>query len=507
MEGGLSMENAIYQKLESLQHELYDLSGAIALLSWDQQTYMPPGGAQDRGDQLATLARLHHLKMTSPELGELLNDLASYASQLDPDSDEACMIKVTGREYNKSTKVSPEWVADFARATTVAETAWEHAKETSNFAEFQPHLETIVRLKRDYARFFAPFQHVYDPLLDDFEPGLKTAEVKEIFDVLRPQQVELIRKIMEKPPVDDTLLRGPVSEKVQWDFGVSVLNDMGFDWKRGRQDKSIHPFTTSFGLGDVRITTRFEQNDSITSLFSSMHEGGHALYEQGISPRLGRSVLAAGASMAIHESQSRMWENLVGRSQVFWKHYYPRLQQMFGSQLADIDWLTFYKGVNKVEPSLIRVASDEATYNLHIMLRLQLEIAMMEGSLEVKDLPQAWNAGMKEYLGLTPPNDAMGVLQDIHWSGGSIGYFPTYALGNLVSVQLWEKIQQDIPDLDRQIGSGKLGGLLEWLRKNIHQYGAKFEPQDLIQRVTGSRIDPKPYVRYLQEKFGQIYNL
>jgi carboxypeptidase Taq len=348
---------------------------------------------------------------------------------------------------------------------------------------------------------------VYDPLLDDFEPGLKTAEVKAIFDVLRPQQVELIRKIMEKPLVDDSFLHKPYSEKDQWDFGVSVLSDMGFDWKRGRQDKSMHPFTTSFGLGDVRITTRVDPDYSIVSLLGSMHEGGHALYEQGIALKLRRTPLAGGASMAVHESQSRMWENLVGLSEAFWRYYYPRLQQVFSSQLGNVDWVTFYRGVNKVEPSLIRTAADEATYNLHIMLRLKLEIALMEGSLEVKDLPEAWNAGMKEYLGLTPPNDAQGVLQDIHWSGGSIGYFPTYALGNLISVQLWEQIHKEIPDLDRQIADGKFASLLEWLRTNIHQHGAKFEPQELIQRVTGSKIDPKPYVRYLQEKFGQIYKI
>ncbi len=501
------MTDEKYQKLGSLQNEIYDLNGAMAVLGWDQQTYMPQGGAEDRGDQLSTLARILHLKMTSDEIEKLLEDLIPYASTLDPDSDEARLIKVTRREYNKRTKVDAEWVAEFVRATTVAETAWEYAKEKSDFAHFQPFLETIVRLRREYAQFFAPFEHVYDPLLDDYEPGLKTAEVKAIFDVLRPQQVDLIRQIMEKPQVEDAFLQKPFPEKEQWDFGVSILTDMGFDWKRGRQDRSMHPFTTSFGLGDVRITTRVEADSSIVSLFSSMHEGGHALYEQGISPKLRRTLLAGGASMAVHESQSRLWENLVGLSEPFWRHYYPRLQQMFSTQLGNVDWYTFYKGVNKVEPSLIRVASDEATYNLHIMLRLQLEIALMEGSLEVKDLPEAWNAGMKEYLGLTPPNDAMGVLQDIHWSGGSIGYFPTYALGNLISVQLWEQIQKEIPDLDRQIGDGKLGSLLEWLRIHIHQYGAKFEPQELIQRVTGSKIDPKPYVRYLQEKFGQIYKI
>jgi len=500
------MEEKFKQLSEKLA-ELSDLVYASAVLGWDQQVYMPPAGAEERGNQLGTLARIIQEKATAPELGKLLEDLMPYAESLDPDSDEARLVKVTHRDYDKRKKVNPEWVSEFARATTVAETAWEQAKEKSDFSQFQPFLETIVRLRREYAQFFAPFEHVYDPLLDDFEPGLKTVDVKAIFDVLRPQQVELIRKIMDKPQVDDLFLHRPFPAKGQWDFGVSILTDMGFDWKRGRQDKSMHPFTTSFGLGDVRITTRVEPDFGIESLFSSMHEGGHALYEQGISPTLRRTLLATGASMAVHESQSRMWENLVGRSEAFWKRYYPRLQQMFSSQLGNVDWFTFYKGVNKVEPSLIRVAADEATYNLHIMLRLELEIALMEGSLEVRDLPETWNAEMKDYLGLTPPNDACGVLQDIHWSGGSIGYFPTYALGNLISVQLWGQIHKEIPDLENQIGDGNLGSLLEWLHINIHQYGAKFEPQELIQRVTGSKIDPKPYIRYLQEKFGQIYEI
>jgi carboxypeptidase Taq len=495
------------QALKQLIYEVYDLNFAQALLGWDQQVYMPTGGAEERGEQLATLARLSHIKMTSPEIGKLLDDLAPYASQLDPDSDDARLIKVTRREYEKRTKVTPEWVARFAQETVVAESAWEHARADSNFALFRPNLERIVDLRRQYAEFFTPYKHVYDPLLDDFEPGMKTAEVKEIFDVLRPQQVSLIQAVKSRPQVDDSFSQRTFAEKPAWDFGVEVISAFGYDWKRGRQDKSAHPFTTTIGLNDVRITTRFVKDLGTSSLFSTMHEGGHALYEQGVSPALRRTPLASGASMAIHESQSRMWENLVGRSLPFWKHFYPRYQQLFPAELGNVDLMTFYKGINKVEPSLIRVEADEATYNLHIMLRLELEIAMMEGKLAVKDLPDAWNSRMKEYLGITPPDDAHGVLQDIHWSGGSIGYFPTYALGNLVSAQLWERIQKDMPDLEAQIEKGEFGNLLTWLRNHIHRHGAKFEPQELMLKVTGSKIDPQPYIRYLKSKFGAIYNI
>lgn len=495
------------EKLKSILGEISDLEYASAVLGWDQQTYMPAGGAEGRGKQLATLARLAHVRFTSDEVGQLLDDLKPLVEQLDPDSDEARLVKVTRRNYDKQTKVTPEWVSEFASETTIGQSVWEKAREKSDFSLFRPRLEKIVELRRQYAEFFAPYGHVYDPLLDDFEPGLKTSEVKAIFDALRPKQVELIQAISEKPQVDDSFLHMEYPEQKQWEFGVKVISDFGFDWERGRQDKSAHPFTTSFGINDVRITTRILPNYGGSALFSTMHEAGHAMYEQGYPASLSRTPLANGASMAVHESQSRMWENLVGRSYAFWTRYYPILQAFFPAQLGNVDLDTFYKGINKVEPSLIRVEADEATYNLHIMLRLELEIAMMEGSLSVKDLPEAWNERMKSYLGIVPESDRVGVLQDVHWSGGMIGYFPTYALGNLVSAQLWEVIQKDIPDLESQIANGKFGELLGWLRSAIHQHGAKFEPQELIAKVTGSKIDPEPYVRYLNNKYKEIYNL
>lgn len=498
------------QKIDSLKkilNEVADLSAAASVLSWDQQTYMPEGGAEDRGDVLATLSSLAHSRFTSEEVGRLLDELSGVASQLNPDSDEARLIKVTRHNYEKNTRVPSEKVAEFARVTTVAQNVWARARAENNFALFMPHLQKIIELRREYAALFAPYDHIYDPLLDDYEPGLKTADVQTIFNTLRPQQVALIQAIQSRPQVNDDFMHKSLDEEKQWHFGVDVITRFGYDWKRGRQDRSAHPFTISFGTGDVRITTRFDSEHVGSALFSTMHEGGHALYEQGINPAYRRTPLSGGASMAIHESQSRLWENLVGRSLPFWKYFFPKLQQTFPAVYGNLDLMTFYQGINRVQPSFIRTQADEATYNLHIMLRLELEIALMEGKLEVKDLPEAWNMRMRDYLGVTPPNNKSGVLQDVHWAGGMIGYFPTYALGNLVSVQLWDCIHRDIPDLDEQIEHGEFSALLGWLRQNVHVFGSKYEPQELVQKVTGSKIDPQPYIHYLQAKYTDIYGL
>ena len=499
------MEEKIHQ-LRTLLEEISDLRYISALLGWDQQTYMPVGGAEARGNQLALIEGLAHERATSPELGKLLDELKPVAATLDPDSDDACLIKVTARDFEKATRVPTRHIVEFAQAATLGQQAWMEARQNSDFSLFRPHLEKIVGLRQEYASFFPNFEHPYDALLDDFEPGMKTEEVKAIFDGIRPKQVELIRAIARQPQVDDSFLHQRFDPAWQWSFGEEVITKFGYDWKRGRQDKAAHPFTTEFGINDVRITTRVDPNYLNPMLFGTMHECGHALYGQGVAQVLERTGLERGASLAVHESQSRLWENLVGRSLPFWKHFYPRLQQVF-PQLSDVPLKKFYKGINKVEASFIRVEADEANYNLHIMLRLELEIALLEGTVLVKDLPEAWNARMQDYLGVTPPDDARGVLQDIHWSGGMIGYFSTYALGNLISAQLWEKINQDIPDLSEQISAGKFEALLAWLREKIHRHGAKFEPQELVQKVTGSKIDAGAYIRYLTTKFGEIYEL
>lgn len=496
-----------FEKLKILMAEVADLNSAQAVLGWDQQTYMPPGGAEARGNQLATLGSLTHQKFTSDEIGQLIADLKTEFAETDPDSDDSRYLKVLSKDYDKATKVPAEYVAKFAQLTARAHESWAKAREASDFSIFQDDLEEVVTMLKEYVSFFPPADHPYDTLLDQYEPGMKTAEVQEIFGVMRGKQVELLKAIADAKQVNDSFMHVHYPEQQQWDFGVEVATKFGYDWKRGRQDKSVHPFTTSFGVNDVRITTRFMEDFLPSALFGTMHEAGHGLYELGVNPSYERTPLNGGASLGVHESQSRMWENLVGRSMPFWEHFYPRLKEIFPAQLGNVDLPAFYKGINKVEPSLIRVEADEATYNMHIMLRLELEIAMIEGNVTVKDLPELWNTKFKEYLGITPPDDAQGVLQDIHWSFGGLGYFSTYALGNLISVQLWEKINEDIPNLDDQIRQGEFDALLGWLRTHVHVHGRKYEPQELVQKITGSKITSKPYLRYLEGKYSEIYGL
>jgi carboxypeptidase Taq len=497
-------------KLEQLKErlgEVSDINHAASVLGWDQQVNMPPMGNEARGRQLATLSKIAQEKFISDEVGRLIEDLKQEFAGADLDSDEAALIRVTARDYDKARRVPPEFIQEQAIVSSKAFEAWVEARGKSDFSIFQPHLEKVVELVQRYISFFPPADHPYDTLLDDYEPGMKTADVKEIFDGLRTKQVKLIKAIAKSKQVKADFLYKKYNEKKLVDFGVKVISQFGYDWNRGRQDKAAHPFETTFSVNDVRITTRYEDDNPLATLFSTMHESGHAMYEQGINPSYERTPLSGGTSLAVHESQSRMWENLVGRSLPFWEHFYPQLKKVFPAQLEGVSLKTFYKAINKVEPSLIRVNADEATYNLHIMLRLELEIGLVDGTVAVKDLPGIWNSNMDEYLGIVPPDDARGVLQDIHWSGGAIGYFSTYALGNLVSAQLWEKIRKDIRNLDDQIRMGDFSELLAWLRTHLHQHGHKYEPQTLVEKVTGSRITPEPYLRYLTKKYNEVYGL
>ncbi|MCQ3939052.1 MAG: carboxypeptidase M32 [Chloroflexi bacterium] len=494
-----------FNQFKEIIGEVSDLGRAASVLGWDQQVNMPPGGGEARGQQLATLSKIAQEKFTSDEVGRLLEDLKKEYP--DPETDEGAMIRVAARNYDKAKRVPPEFVAEQAIAATKAFEAWVEARQKSDFSIFQPALERNVELVKKYISFFPPADHPYDVLLDDYEPGMKTAEVQEIFGSLRPKQVSLIKAISEARQVKDDFLHRKYNEQKVWAFSEKIISKFGYDFSRGRQDKAPHPFETTFSVNDVRITNRFEPGSPLATLFSAMHESGHAMYEQGINPAYERTPLEGGTSLAVHESQSRMWENLVGRSLPFWEHFFPELKKTFPSQLDGVSVKTFYKGINKVEPSFIRVNADEATYNLHIMLRLELEIGMVDGGIVIKDLPEIWNEKMREYLGITPPNDAQGVLQDIHWSYGSIGYFSTYALGNIVSAQLWERINKDIKNLDEQIRKGQFSELREWLREKVHKYGHKYDPQDLVQKITGSKIDSAAYVRYLTKKYSDIYGL
>ncbi|MCF6176346.1 MAG: carboxypeptidase M32 [Victivallaceae bacterium] len=500
------MENKL-ALLKQQINEIYDLHYVLALLDWDQQTNMPSGGVENRASQSATLSKIAHQRLTADSIGELLDDLSDYQAELPPDSADACLLKIIRRDYNKQVKVPAELVEEFARITALGQQAWEMAREKDEFLLFQPHLEQIVANRQQYAECFAPYDNIYDPLLDDYEPEMSAAAVKVLFDKLRPQQVELVKAISEAGQVDNAFMSRNYPEDKQWQLGLGIIKQFGYDFECGRQDKAMHPFTTTLGLGDVRITTRIAEDDFFSGLGSSMHEAGHAMYEQGIDRKFDRTPLGSGTSLGIHESQSRLWENMVGRSREFCQYLYPQAVKMFPEALVGIDNEAFYRGINRVAPSLIRVEADEASYNLHIMLRFEIELGLLNGEFAVADLSEVWNSKMADYLGVMPENDRVGVLQDVHWSCGLFGYFPTYAIGNLVAAQLWEKIVEDIPGLGNFISQGEFSELREWLRKNIHCHGAKFTPQELVRKVTGTQISSVPYMKYLNNKYCEVYGM
>jgi carboxypeptidase Taq len=496
-----------YGKLVEKLGEVQDLAFAAGLLAWDQRTMMPPGGAHASADQLATLARLVFERFTSDEIGELLEQLEPYGASLDYDSDEASLLRVTRRDYGKARRVPLELRAEKARAAALAEPVWREARETSDFDLFLPHLEHALELMRQYIACFEPADEPYDVLLDDYEPEMKTAEVRAIFDELRDGLVVLLREIAERQGVvDGSPLEGMFPIDKQKEIEATILDAFGFTDDEWRLDETAHPFASKAGPQDMRLTTRHSESN-LTSIFASMHEFGHGLYEYQIDRALYRTPLLRGASLGVHESQSRLWENMVGRSLPFWRRFYPDLQSAFPGQLDGVDVDGFYRAVNLVRPSLIRIHADEVTYNLHIIIRFELEQELADGSLAAADVPEAWDARVKQYLGIDVPDIADGCLQDVHWSGGAIGYFPTYALGNVIAGQLWDRLRQDLPDLEPAIERGELGALREWLGENIHRHGRKFMPRDLVQRVVGGPIDPKPLLAYLRAKYGAIYGL
>ena len=424
------------------------------------------------------------------------------------DSDEASLVRVTRRDYEKARKVPSSLVAEIARTTSLGMEVWVKAKAQSDFAQFRPTLEKIFNLEQDLARCLGFEDCAYDALLDQYEPGMKTAALQALFANLKQHLVPLVQSVSQSVNVvDDTVLQQAYDPQKQWDFGVEVLKRFGYDLQRGRQDRSVHPFTTSFSINDVRITTRVDERFLPSALFGTLHECGHGLYEQGVSQTLERTPLAGGASLGIHESQSRLWENLVGRSLGFWKFFFPRLQAVFPQALAQVSLDTFYRAINRVQPSLIRVEADEVTYNLHVLIRFELELEVLEDRLNVADLPEAWNSRMKSYLGITPPTDSQGVLQDVHWSNGLIGYFPTYTLGNLISVQLFEAAKKNCPTILSQLEHGEFSQLLNWLRDSVHQYGRKFLPTELVERATGKPLQADAYLNYLKAKVAHVYGI
>jgi carboxypeptidase Taq len=492
-------ENPKLDRLKELLAEVDDLRKAATLLFWDQRVMMPEGGAAARADSSATVGRLAHERFVSKEIGALLDEVDE--SDYDYDSIEASLIRVTKRDFEKAARVPPELTGEMRRSSALALSAWGPARAESNFSALLPHLERNLELRHQYVDCFDPADETYDILLDDYEPLMKTAEVREIFDGLKRDLIPLIEEIGEAGDVDDSFLQAEFGTEAQQEFTLAVLRRFGFTDDQWRLDPTQHPFMCTPGEGDVRLTTNWRPDD-LSSIFASMHEFGHGVYEWGVDSALQRTPLGSGVSLGVHESQSRTWENLVGRSRAFWRFFYPQLQDVFPAQLGSVDEEAFYRAVNKVHPSLIRIDADEVTYNMHIILRFELEQELIENRLSPSDLPEAWNARMDEYLGIGVPDDARGVLQDMHWAGGSIGYFPTYSLGNVMSVQIWDRMTEEVADVDGQMERGEFGEIRDWLRTNLYVLGRKFTPQETIERVTGSRIDAGPYVRYLREKLA-----
>ena len=461
---------------------------------------MPPGGHPARAEALATLSRVVHEKFVDDEVGHLLERLRPVEESLEYDSDDASLIRVTRRDWEKQRRVPTELRVELTRAAALGNQVWIEARATNDFAKFLPALQRNLELKRRYVECFEWEDSPYTALLDDFEPYMKTTEVTEVFGTIRPVLTELVR---EAPRVDSSFLHQPFPADAQASFYKRILATLGLEDGSYRLDPTVHPFCTSFSRRDVRMTTRYESG--LDGLWSTMHEAGHGHYAHGIAPSLERTPLATSPSLGLNESQSRTWENLVGRSRPFWLHWYEPLQETFPAQLGDVDLETFLAAVNRAEPGLIRVEADETTYSLHIILRFELEQQLIEGSLDPKDLPDAWSSGMLDLLGVEVPDDSHGVLQDIHWSQGGIGYFPTYALGNVISLQIWASVREAIPDLDAQMEAGELGELATWLRDNLYSLGRKFTPKETIERLTGTpAIDPQPYLAYLREKLAAL---
>jgi carboxypeptidase Taq len=500
------VSRASFEDLQRRLQEISDLGKTLSLLSWDQQVMMPRGGARLRAEQLATVGRIAHEKFTSAEVGRLLDELRGFGEEQEYDSFEASLIRVVAHDWDKARRVPADLRAEISRSASLANAVWIDARKNNDFASFLPVLRTNLDLRKRYIDCFEVGDEPYDIVLDDYERGMKTAEVRRIFDYLKEHQAPLVQEVAARGAYEEPAT-GEFPLEVQKRFELEVARAFGYTDHAWRLDPTVHPFASGTAIDDIRLTTRYFP-DNLDGLFATMHEFGHGLYEHQIDPALERSPLARGVSLGMHESQSRMWENLVGRSLPFWRHFFPRLQQAFPDPLAGHDAERWYREVNTVQPSLIRVEADEATYNLHIILRFELEQAMLADEFPLEQLPEEWNSRIWDYLGIEVPDDTQGVLQDVHWSGGSIGYFPTYALGNLISAQIWERVTTDLPGLSDEFEQGEFGSLRDWLREHLHRHGRKFTPGETLERVVGTpEIDPEPYVRYLREKLAGIYGI
>lgn len=499
---------AKYQELKTRLTEVNDIDSAARLLHWDQSTYMPPGGAAARARQLATLSRIAHEKFIDPAIGKLLDALTPYEQSLDYDSDEASLIRVTRRRYERAIKIPAKFMAEVSTHLSELYQVWTEARPANDFERVRPYLEKTLEYSRKWANCYPGYDHIADPLIEPRDHGMKAADVSHVFGELRKELVPIASVITSQPTVDDSCLHKHFPEEKQLKFGLDVAKKFGYDLSRGRQDKTYHPYMTKFSLGDVRITTRSKEDSLGEALFCTMHETGHALYEQGIRMDYEGTPLARGTSAGVHESQSRLWENIVGRSKGFWKCFYPQLQTLFPEQLETVELDTFHRAINKVERSLIRTAADEITYNLHVMLRFDFELALLEGEMEIKDLPNAWRERFQEDFGIVPPDHKDGVLQDVHWYSGLIGgAFQGYTLGNILGAQFYATALKAHPEITEEIEKGEFNTLHNWLKNNIYQHGSKFTAPEIIERATGQSLTIEPYVNYLRTKYGELYSL
>jgi carboxypeptidase Taq len=493
-----------YESLIALVREAGVLSSVESLLDWDQETYMPHNGLSARAEQLSLVARLAHERRTAPAIGDCLARLDGERE----DSIRGANIREIRRNYNRATRLPAELVARIAEVSTHARSAWAHARSESNYSKFAPHLATLLDLKREVAERIGYAAEPYDALMDEFEPGAVAAGVAATFDALRRPLSEFARALgAARRRPDPSILHRHFPRISQESLARRLSEAIGFDFKSGRIDVSTHPFCSGTTPGDVRLTTRYYEDFFNPAVFGVLHETGHGLYEQGLEPAHVHTPMGSAASLGIHESQSRLWENMIGRSRPFWERFYPEVQAAFRDSLGSVSLDAFYGAINSVQPSLIRVEADEVTYNLHIIVRFELEREMIAGRLPVNDIPDAWNEKMRDLLGVTPSNDAEGCLQDIHWSGGAFGYFPTYALGNLYAAQFFSTAQQQLPDIWQRVRAGDFSTLLDWLRENIHRHGQRYRADDLVKRVTGQPLSIEPFMAYVRNKFSPIYGI
>jgi len=495
-----------WDALAARMAELKDLASVIGLLSWDQETVMPAKAGPGRAEQLATLQALAHERLIAPELGALCDELGALP---DLTLAQQASLRNLRFERERAIKLPTALVRELAECQSRGVEAWRAARKSKRFADFAPHVEKLVHLRQQQADLWGHQGERYDALLQAYEPGMTIARLEPLFASLRGKLVPLVKAISvaEKKPDTAFVHRSEWDVERQWTFSLVLLRAMGFDFEAGRQDRSAHPFSSGANVNDVRLTNRLDAHDPFSSVFSALHEGGHGLYEQGFDPALHRTFATGAPSFGLHESQSRLWENAVGRSLPFWRAFAPRMRELFPRELEGVSAEQLYGAVNAVAPSLIRVEADEVTYNLHILLRFELELGLIRGELSVRDLPGAWNERMKAYLGVVPPDDAAGVLQDIHWSWGEFGYFPTYTLGNLYSVCWMEAAERAMPKLWSEVEQGNLLPLRDWLRQNVHRPAHLHPAEALVQEVTGAQLSCEPFMRHLWKKYGTLYGV